>query len=85
MPMNQIARTPKQIGEIARRRRQALKQTQVQMGKQVRLRQATISKLETGEPGTRLSTLFDVLAALDLELVIRSRTKSSPRDIEENF
>ena len=83
--MNHIARTPKQIGEIVRRRRQALKQTQVQMGKQVRLRQATISKLETGEPGTRLSTLFDVLAALDLELVIRSRTKSSPRDIEENF
>jgi len=83
--MNQIARTPKQIGEIVRRRRQAQKQTQVQMGKQVRLRQATISKLETGEPGTRLSTLFDVLTALDLELVIRSRTKSSPRDIEENF
>ena len=54
-------------------------------GKQVRLRQATISKLETGEPGTRLSTLFDELTALDLELVIRSRTKSSPRDIEENF
>lgn len=83
--MNQIARTPKQIGEIVRRRRQALKQTQVQMGKQVKLRQATISKLETGEPGTRLGTLFDVLTALDLELVIRSRTKSSPRDIEENF
>jgi HTH-type transcriptional regulator / antitoxin HipB len=83
--MIQIARTPKQIGEIVRRRRQAQKQTQTQMGKQVRLRQATISKLETGEPGTRLSTLFDVLTALDLELVIRSRTKSSPRDIEENF
>ncbi|MBX9906094.1 MAG: helix-turn-helix domain-containing protein [Burkholderiales bacterium] len=83
--MTQIARTPKQIGEIVRRRRQTLKQTQVQMGKQVRLRQATISKLETGEPGTRLSTLFDVLTALDLELVIRSRSKSSSHDIEENF
>lgn len=83
--MTQIARTPKQIGEIVRRCRHALKQTQVQMGKQVRLRQATISKLETGEPGTRLSTLFDVLTALDLELVIRPRTKSSSRDIEENF
>ena len=83
--MTQIARTPKQIGEIVRRRRHALKQTQVQMSKLVRLRQATISKLETGEPGTRLSTLFDVLTALDLELAIRPRTKSSPNDIEENF
>ncbi len=83
--MNQIARIPKQIGEIVRWRRQALKQTQVQMGKQVKLRQATISKLENGESGTRLSTLFEVLTALDLELVIRTRTKSSLRDIEENF
>jgi HTH-type transcriptional regulator/antitoxin HipB len=83
--MNQVARTPEQAGNIVRRYRQTLKRTQALLGKQVQLRQATISKLETGEPGTRLSTLFDVLAALDLELVIRPRTKSSTRDIEENF
>ena len=83
--MNQIARTPKQVGEMLRRRWQSLKLTQEDMGKRVSLRQATISKLETGEPGTRLSTLFDVLTALDLEIVIRPRTKSSPNEIEENF
>lgn len=83
--MNQIARTPKQVGNIVRRYRQTLDRTQTLLGKQIQLRQATISKLETGEPGTRLSTLFDVLTALDLELVIRPRTKSSTRDIEENF
>jgi len=70
---------------MLRRRRQSLKLTQEDMGKRVSLRQATISKLETGEPGTRLSTLFDVLTALDLEIVIRPRTKSSPNEIEENF
>lgn len=83
--MNQIARTPKQVGELVRRRRLALRRTQQSTAKQVQFRQATISKLETGEPGTRLSTLFAVLAALDLELVIRPRTKSSTSDIEDNF
>lgn len=83
--MNQIARTPKQVGDIVRRYRQAQERTQELLGKQVQLRQATISKLEKGEPGTRISTLFDVLTALDLELVIRPRTKSSTSDIEENF
>jgi HTH-type transcriptional regulator / antitoxin HipB len=83
--MNQIARTPKQVGDIVRRYRQAQKYSQKHLSLQVQLRQATISKLETGEPGTRLSTLFDVLTALDLELVIQPRTKSSTRDIEENF
>jgi len=83
--MSPIARTPKQVGDIVRRYRLAQKHTQEFLGKQVQLRQATISKLETGEPGTRLSTLFDVLTALDLELVIRPRTKSSTSDIEENF
>lgn len=83
--MNHIARTPKQMGDIVRRHRLALQHTQESTAKQVQFRQATISKLETGEPGTRLSTLFAVLAALDLELVIRPRTKSSTSDIEENF
>lgn len=83
--MDHLARTPKQIGEILRRQRQALKLTQQDIKTRTHLRQATVSKLEAGEPGVRMSTLFDILTALDLELVIRPRTKSSPRDIEANF
>ena len=83
--MDQIARTTRQVGEIVQRIRQAEKRTQDDLAAQVRMRQATISKLEAGESGTRLGTLLDVLTALDLELVIRPRTKSSTREIEENF
>lgn len=83
--MTLITRTPQQVGEIVRRRRLALQQTQESIAEQVQLRQATISKLEAGEPGTRLGTLFAVLAALDLEVVIRPRTRSSTSDIEDNF
>lgn len=48
-------------------------------------RQATVSKLEAGAPATQLRVLVDALAALDLELVVRPRTKSSAADIEDMF
>jgi HTH-type transcriptional regulator/antitoxin HipB len=66
-----------------RRRSQGLKQKD--LGDKTKLRQATISGLEAGEPGTQLRTLFDVITALDLELVIRPRTKASNEKIEELF
>ena len=48
-------------------------------------RQATVSKLEAGEPATQLEILMDALTALDLELVIRPRTKAQPKNIEDIF
>jgi len=81
----QIARTPKQIGAAVRRRRRALGMNQKDVGSKTQLRQATISGLEAGEAGTQLRTLFGVLTALNLELVIRPRTKASTDKIEEMF
>ena len=81
----QFARTPKQIGAAVRRRRRALGLNQQEVGTKTRLRQATISGLEAGEAGTQLRTLFGVLTALNLELVIRPRTKASNDKIEEIF
>jgi HTH-type transcriptional regulator/antitoxin HipB len=78
----QIARTSAQIGAALRRERKKLGLSQDALGEKVKLRQATISHLEGGDSGTKLGTLLDVLAALKLELVIRSRTKASPEDIE---
>lgn len=82
--MEQIARTTKQIGAAIRRRRRALNLRQGDLGAKTNLRQATISALENGEPGTQLRTLIDVMAALGLELVIRERSKVSA-DIEDLF
>jgi HTH-type transcriptional regulator / antitoxin HipB len=81
----QIARTPKQVGDAVRRRRRSQGLKQKDLGDKTKLRQATISGLEAGEPGTQLRTLFDVITALDLELVIRPRTKASNDKIEELF
>jgi HTH-type transcriptional regulator/antitoxin HipB len=83
--MDQIARTPEQMGAAVRRRRKQMALSQEELGERIRLRQATISKLEAGAPGTRLKTLLDALAALGLEIVIRPRTTTTPREIEDIF
>ena len=81
----QIARTPKQVGDALRRRRRSQGLKQKELGEKTNLRQATISGLEAGEPGTQLRTLFDALTALNMELVIRPRTRASTDEIEELF
>lgn len=83
--MDQIARSAKQLGAIIHRRRRQLQLTQIALGAKIKHRQATISKLEAGEPGIRLGTLLDVIAALNLELAVRPRTKGKPEDIEALF
>jgi len=82
--MNEIARSPQQIGQLVRKRRRTLKLTQAELAKKVGSYQKTISKLEAGEPGIKLQTMFDVLAALDLEIVMQTRSSSGAR-IEDLF
>ncbi len=84
-PYQIIARTPKQIGAALRRLRRQRSLTQAELGARMHARQATISKLEAGEPGTQLRMLMDALAALDVELVIRPRSAAPADDIEELF
>jgi len=83
--MKQSARTAKQLGAIMRRERRNRGLTQAELGKKIGLRQATISKLEAGEPATQLRTLLDVLAAMGLEIIIDERGETSNDDIESLF
>ncbi len=83
--MEIIARTTKQLGTAVQRRRKDLSLTQGELGARMNARQATVSKLEKGEPATQLQTLMDSLAALGLELVVRPRTTSRVEELEELF
>jgi HTH-type transcriptional regulator/antitoxin HipB len=83
--MDQIIRTGRQLGAALRRRRKQVGLSQEALAEKVSLRQATISRLESGDTGTKLGTLLDVVAALSLEIVARPRSKSSPSDIESIF
>ena len=82
--MDLTVRTTKQAGAAIRRIRRQKALTQGDLGERMHV-QATVSKLEAGEPATQLRVLMDALVALDLELVIRPRTSASTDDIEDLF
>ncbi|WP_420141586.1 helix-turn-helix domain-containing protein [Sphingomonas sp.] len=71
----QIIRNEKQMGAELRRARRRAGLSQSTLGERVHLRQATVSRVEAGEPAVQLSTVMALLAALDLELVLRPRSK----------
>jgi len=74
--MESIIRLPKQLGAAIRRERRRQGLTQKQLGDKISTRQATISSLEAGETSTQLDTVLKVMVALNMELVIRPRTKA---------
>jgi HTH-type transcriptional regulator/antitoxin HipB len=82
--MEAIARTPLQLANSIRERRRQLGLTQDELAAKIGMRQRTVSDVETSV-ATRVDTLLRILAALDLELVVRPRTKGSHRDIERLF
>jgi HTH-type transcriptional regulator/antitoxin HipB len=82
--METIARTPLQLGNSIRERRRNLGLSQEQLAAKVGVRQRTVSDIENAG-AARLDTLLRALGALDLELVVRTRTKSSANDIEAIF
>ena len=83
--MDHITRTPKQLGAILRRRRKDVGLSQDALASRIHSRQATVSALENATTDPRLETVFEALAALDLELVVRQRTKGSAKEIEALF
>ncbi len=83
--MQNIIRTSQQLGAILRRIRRNYNLSQSELGEKAGLWQETISKVENGAPGTKLETIFAILAALDLEVVVTPRSKSEPSDLEDVF
>ena len=83
--MEQVIRSPKQAGDALRRQRNAQGLNQTGLADLAGLRQESVSKIETGNPGTRFESIFALLAALDLEFVVRTRTTESAKKIDDIF
>ena len=83
--MTDLARTPKQLGNLIRRARKHRGLNQTQLGERAGLRQETISLIEAGNPATRLDTILAVITALDLEFRVEPRTRKTAADIEDIF
>ena len=82
--MDQVIRDEKQLAAELRRQRRRADLTQTELAISAQKRQATISNLENGEGGT-LETLFSVLRALELELVVRPRIRNRVSNQEDLF
>jgi len=75
--MTQKILSPEALGVALRAERKKKKQSQTEVGKSVGIDQPTVSRVEKGNSGTELGTLFRLLAALDLELIIQPRQHST--------
>jgi HTH-type transcriptional regulator / antitoxin HipB len=75
--MDQIIYSPKSLGIAIKRQRKAKNLSQKEAGNAFKLDQTTVSSMEQGASGTRLETLFRMLAALDLEMIIRPKKNIS--------
>ena len=81
--MNYLARTPADIGHGLRRVRKKNSLTQKELASKSGVWQETISKIENGLPGAKLETIFELCAALDLELLVADRSKGTTDFLEE--
>jgi HTH-type transcriptional regulator/antitoxin HipB len=72
-------RIPQQLGPILRGFRRERKLTQKAVGVRAALAQNAISQIESKPGPVSLDRLFRVLAALDVELVVRSRGPVAPK------
>ncbi len=64
------------LGLAIKQQRKLLQLNQTQAGERFCLEQSTVSSIERGTPGTRVDTLFRLLSALDLELIVQSKTNA---------
>lgn len=78
--MEILVQSPKLLGLAFKRYRKMRSLSQTDAGREFVIDQTTISSIENGASGTRIETVFRLLAALDLEMVIR--TKKSTSSIE---
>lgn len=81
--MEQLILSLNSLGAVIKRQRKAKNLTQTEVGAEINIEQSTLSSVEQGAEGTRLSTLFRILAALDLEMVIRSKNSCQQEDKEQ--
>lgn len=65
--------SPKMLAQAVRDARKQRKLTQRETAESMSMKQSTVSEFENHPEGTRLDTLFKLLAALDLKLQVVSR------------
>ena len=76
--METVIRTPRQLSQALRAQRAGKRLTQSAAGRDVGLLPKTISALELKPEGSSIESLFKLLSALNLELVVREKGAERP-------
>jgi HTH-type transcriptional regulator/antitoxin HipB len=83
--MNQMVRSAKQLGSLIYNERVRRGMSQQALADLTGTGQKTISHIENGNEGTKLETIFSLLATLDLEMKLTARGKGSKKSIGDIF
>ena len=83
--MQNLVRTPKNLGHAIRQARREKNWTQALLAARSGVWQETISKVEAGKGGTKLDTVFALLAALDVEIMVEKRSKGVSSEFDGIF
>lgn len=83
--MQRMVRSAKQLGSHIHNERVRRGLSQQALADLAGTGQKTISQIENGKEGTRLETIFSLLATLDLEMKLTARGKSSEKSITDIF
>ncbi|MEN3976891.1 helix-turn-helix domain-containing protein [Emcibacter sp. SYSU 3D8] len=78
-------RTPRLPEAVLRRHHKLNQLSQTELGLLSGVGQKTVSKIANGNAAAKLDTLYELLAALDPEIVVMPRTNGSAQEIEELF
>lgn len=81
----QKATSPKVLGQILKSARNEKGLNQQQAGSLVGITQAMVSRIETGESNARIDTLFRLLSALGMEMIVKPRDMSSNLSEGDNW
>jgi HTH-type transcriptional regulator/antitoxin HipB len=83
--MIQVIRSANQLGSLIHNERVRRGLSQQALADLTGTGQKTISHIENGKEGTRLETIFGLLAILELEMKLTARGKSSEKSIGDIF
>ena len=83
--MSWIARSPEQLGAHIKHIRQRRGLSQSQLADLAGTRQEMVSIIERGHDGAKISTLLDLLQALDVDLTLAARPKPAATEVLDIF
>jgi HTH-type transcriptional regulator/antitoxin HipB len=72
-----LIRSPKELALLVANQRKKLKLSQKEVGKLVGLKQQTVSEFEINPESTKLTTLFHILSAVNLDIKMTTKDQDT--------